>query len=78
MQCSFLGIVLCHCWLETNWKIKWPQMDTFTNCRLELKLEPICCNRNKYFEIQEFKPNDSDNLLDLKPVVCVLMKYSDG
>ena len=42
-------------------------MDAYTNCHLELKLEPICCNRNKYYEIQELKPNDSDNLLDLKP-----------
>ena len=43
------------------------EMYVYTDCRLAVKTEPIYYNRNKYLDIQEFKPNDSDNLLGFRP-----------
>ena len=44
------------------------EMYVYTDCRLALKKEPIYYNRNKYLDIQEFNPNDSNDLLDFRPV----------
>ena len=48
------------------------EMYVYTDCRLAVKTEPIYYNRNKYLDIQEFKPNDSDNLLGFRPVQQLL------
>ena len=42
-------------------------MYVYTDCRLDVKTEPILYNRNQYLDIEEFKPNDSDNLLGFRP-----------
>ena len=48
------------------------EMYVYTVCRLGVKTEPIYYNRNKYLDIQEFKPNDSDDLLGFRPVQQLL------
>ena len=49
------------------------EMYVYTDCRLALKTEPIYYNRNKYLDIQEFKPNDSDDLLGFRPVPTIII-----